>query len=47
MFKFIDEVVYDKDCNLNGRKDYIRRVFCLKGGFCEDEDILLNVILNY
>lgn len=47
MFKSIDEVAYDKDCNLNGRKDYIRRVPCPKGGLCEDEDTPSNVIPNY
>lgn len=47
MFKTIDKVAYDKDCKVDGTKDYLRRVPCPKDGLCDDEDTPSNVVPKY
>lgn len=38
MFKKIQDVAFDRNCNVNGTEDFLRSVPCAIGELCEDED---------
>lgn len=44
MFRGIQPFAYDPDCNPRATGDYLRRVPCVEGHLCPDEDAPLNVI---
>jgi len=47
MFKKINSVAYDSQCFDDGQQDLLRKVPCLKGHLCSDEDKPENVVKNY
>jgi len=47
MFSRLQRIVYDPDCNPQGKRDFLRRVPCSQGGLCVDEDAPSNVIANH
>ncbi|XP_013101477.1 integral membrane protein GPR180 [Stomoxys calcitrans] len=44
MFKNVQLLAYDVDCNPHGKRDFLRRVPCPWGHLCADEDAPTNVI---
>ncbi|EDW00895.1 uncharacterized protein LOC6561280 [Drosophila grimshawi] len=44
MFSHLQHIVYDPDCNPQGKRDFLRRVPCPAGQLCVDEDAPSNVI---
>lgn len=38
MFQNIENVAFDRNCNVNGSEDFLRSVPCPVGQLCEDED---------
>lgn len=44
MFRGIQTVAYDPECNQRGTGDYLRRVPCVEGQLCPDEDSPSNVV---
>ncbi|XP_073812098.1 transmembrane protein 145 [Musca autumnalis] len=47
MFKNIQYLAYDPDCNVHGKRDFLRRVPCPKGQLCLDEDAPSNVVAGH
>ncbi|KAM8713517.1 hypothetical protein ACLKA7_013782 [Drosophila subpalustris] len=47
MFARLQRIVYDPDCNPQGKRDFLRRVPCSRGELCVDEDAPSNVIDNH
>ncbi|ALC40969.1 CG9304 [Drosophila busckii] len=47
MFSHLQRIVYDPDCNPQGKRDFLRRVPCPRGQLCVDEDAPLNVIAGH
>lgn len=44
MFRHVQFLAYDVECNSHGKRDFLRRVPCPKGQLCVDEDAPSNVI---
>lgn len=47
MFKHVQLLAYDPDCNSHGKRDFLRRVPCPKGQLCVDEDAPSNVVAGH
>jgi len=47
MFSRLQRIVYDPDCNPQGKRDFLRRVPCPRGELCVDEDAPSNVIKDH
>ncbi|KAH8394910.1 hypothetical protein KR222_010439, partial [Zaprionus bogoriensis] len=47
MFARLQQIVYDPDCNPQGKRDFLRRVPCPAGKLCVDEDAPSNVISEH
>ncbi|XP_023173561.2 uncharacterized protein LOC111601276 [Drosophila hydei] len=47
MFARLQNVVYDPDCNPQGKRDFLRRVPCPRNQLCIDEDAPSNVISGH
>ncbi|KAK4037190.1 hypothetical protein OUZ56_029230 [Daphnia magna] len=47
MFKKIDSVAYDSQCNDGGSQDLLRKIPCPNGKLCPDEDNPRNVVENF
>lgn len=47
MFSRLQHLVYDPDCNPQGKRDFLRRVPCPPGKLCIDEDAPSNVISDH
>ncbi|XP_030563809.1 uncharacterized protein LOC115764708 isoform X1 [Drosophila novamexicana] len=47
MFSRLQHIVYDPDCNPQGKRDFLRRVPCSRGQLCVDEDAPSNVIAGH
>ena len=47
MFDKISSTAYDSACNDAGEVDFLRKIPCSKGQYCEDEDKPSNVVPNY
>lgn len=44
MFDRLDWLVYDSSCNKKAKADYLRKIPCIHGKLCEDEDSPGNVV---
>ncbi|XP_060068934.1 uncharacterized protein LOC132549052 [Ylistrum balloti] len=47
MFDKIDTIAFDFECKKHGLEDFLRKVPCIKGKLCYDEDNPANVIPGY
>ncbi|XP_067626637.1 integral membrane protein GPR180 [Eurosta solidaginis] len=47
MFEHIQPLIYDEQCNKEGKRDFVRRVPCAIGKLCAEEDTPNNVIAKY